>query len=416
MKTLYFDRQTLKGSFARVGNADIAIEVDDDCCNVKKIINKYEKDIHKVNEDGQPLYLQNVYEIITKENVVGYEQTTEVTDTPCIETVWKTNKQGFKLYRQNIYNKDGSVSKKFREVTNHMHVFSYKKESYFEITDIVIGEDEEGNSVYEQIEYVYEVPDKYEYNKPIYVDVHIKDEDGNKLYLKPVVEIVQEEIVSDVIETTAEIQVFSYKEEEITRTVSVVTAECNHVCDEHCNDECKHICDEYCEPIFEDKEISEIVQVPDKYEANTPVMIPIYKEVEVDILSRVEEFTIIELLEFIYQRELLDKKYNYILADMFINEDDIDFEYEEHSANTGAFVCSLLPKGKVQLKELELETKAKTFEIILSEIPTGIDVYVNDVKFVNNKAILPSNADSCVIRFENTTDKPLDIKSYCIAY
>lgn len=416
MRILYFDRQTLRGSFFRTSNADIAIEVDDDCCNIKKIINEYEKDIHKVNGDGQPLYLQNVYKTITKESIVGYEKTTEVTDTPCIETIWKTNKQGFKLYHQKMYNKDSSVSSKYREVTNHMNVFSYKKESYFETTDVVIGEDEEGNSIYEQIEYTYEVPDKYEYNEPIYIDAHITNEEGDKLYLKPIVETWEEKVVSEVIETTSEIQVFSYKEEEVTKTVSVVVSECKHVCDEHCNDKCTHTCDEYCEPIFEDKEITEIIQVPDEYEENVPVMIPLYKEVEVDILSRVEEFTIIELLEFIYQRELLDKKYNHILADMFINEDDIDFEYEEHSANTGAFVCSLLPKGKVQLKELELETKAKTFEIIMSEIPTGIDVYVNDVKFVNNKAILPSNVDSCVIRFENTTDKPLDIKSYCIAY
>lgn len=416
MRTLYFDRQTLKGSFFRASNADIAIEVDDDCCNIKKTINEYEKDIHKVNEDGQPLYFQNMYETITKENIVGYEQTTEVTDTPCVETVWKTNKQGFKLYRQNIYNKDGSVSKKFREVTDHMQVFSYKEEPHCIVTDTVIGEDEEGNNIYEQIECIYKVPDKYEYNEPIYIDIHIKDEDGNKLYLKPIKETWEETIISEMIETTAEIQVFSYKEEEVTKTVSVIVAECNHVCDEYCNDKCTHTCDEYCEPIFEDKEITEMIQVPDEYEENIPVMIPLYKEVEVDILSRVEEFTIIELLEFIYQRELLDKKYNHILADMFINEDDVDFEYEEHSANTGAFVCSLLPKGKAQLKELELETKAKTFEIIMSEIPTGIDVYVNDVKFINNKAMLPSNVDSCVIRFENTTDKPLDIKSYCIAY
>lgn len=416
MQTLYFNRQTLKGSFFRTSNADIAIEVDNDCCNIKKTINEYEKDIHKVNEDGQPLYFQNVYETVVKENIVGHEQTTEVTDTPCIETVWKTNKQGLKLYRQKMYNKDGTISKKYREVTNHMHVFSYKKESYFETTDIVIGEDEEGNTIYEQIEHTYEVPNEYEYNEPIYIDIHVKDKDGNKLYLKPIVETWEEKVVSEIIETTAEMQVFSHKDEEVIRMIPVVTTECNHTCDELCDDQCKHTCGEDCKPLLKYKEVVEVIQIPDEYEDNIPVMIPVYKEVEVDMLSRVEEFTIIELLEFMYQRELLDKKYNYILADMFINEDDVDFEYEEHSANTGAFVCSLLPKGKVQLKELELETKAKTFEIIMSEIPTGIDVYVNDVKFVNNKAMLSSNVDSCVIRFENTTDKPLDIKSYCIAY
>lgn len=416
MNTLYFDRQSLKGRLSRSSDADIAIEVDDDCCNVKKVINEYEKDVHKVNKDGQPLYFQNVYETITKEDIVGYEQTTEITDTPYVESVWKTNKQGLKLYRQKIYNKDGSVSSKYREVTDHIQVFSCKEERCYEITDIIIGEDEEGNNIYEQIERTYKVLDKYEYNEPIYVNVHIKDKKGNKLYLKPIKETWEERVVSDVIETTAEIQVFSYKEEEVIKMIPVVDANCDHVCDKHCKDKCNHVCDENCKPALKYKEVTEIIQVPDEFEENTPVIVPGYKEVEVDILSRAEEFTIIELLEFIYQRELLDKKYNYILADMFINEDDVDLEYREHSANTGAFICSLLPHGKVQLKELELETKAKTFEIIMSEIPTGIDVYINDVKFINSKVMLPSNVDSCVIRFENTTDKPLDIKSYCIAY
>lgn len=416
MKTLYFNRQTLKGSLSRFSNADIAIEVDDDCYNVKKTISEYDKDIQKVNENGEPLYLKNVYETVTKETILGYEKTTEVTDTPCIETVWKTNKDGFKLYHQKMYNEDGEVLSEYKEVTNHMQVFSYKEEYYYETTDIVIGQDEEGNNIYKQIKHTYEVPDEYEYNEPIYIDVHIEDEEGNKLYLKPIKETWEEEIISETVETTDKIQVFSYKKEEVTKTISVMVSECNHVCDETCEGECKHDCDEFCEPVFEEKQVTEVVQVPDEFEENEPIMIPVYKEVEVDIFSRPEEFEISDVLLVKYEQDLAETKYNYILADMFINDEDIDFDYEEHAANTGAFVCCIHPQGKVQLKELALEAPARIFELLNSEIPEGINIYINDYKLNNNKVMLPTNTETCVIRFENTTDKYLDVRSYCIAY
>lgn len=416
MKTLYFNRQTLKGSLSGFSNADIAIEVDDDCYNVKKTISEYDKDIQKVNENGEPLYLKNVYETVTKETILGYEKTTEVTDTPCIETVWKTNKDGFKLYRQGVYNEDGEFTGEYEEVVNHMQVFSYKEEYYYETTDIVIGQDEEGNNIYEQIKHTYEVPDKYEYNEPIYIDVHIEDEEGNKLYLKPIKETWEEEIISETVETTDKIQVFSYKKEEVTKTISVMVSECNHVCDETCEGECKHDCDEFCEPVFEEKQVTEVVQVPDEFEENEPIMIPVYKEVEVDIFSKPEEFEISDVLLVKYEQDLAETKYNYILADMFINDMDIDFDYEEHAANTGAFVCCIHPQGKVQLKELALEAPARIFELLNSEIPEGINIYINDYKLNNNKVMLPTNTETCVIRFENTTDKYLDVRSYCIAY
>ena len=415
MKTLYFNRQTLKGSNVMTNHTDIIMSIDNNN-NITKTIKEYDRDVQKVNENDEPLYLQNVYKTVVTENILGYEKTTEITETPYIENVWKTNEDGFKLYSQRVYDENGEPTDEYLEVTNHMQVFTYKEESWFEPTDEVIGEDEEGNPIYKYIEHKYEVPDKYEYNEPIYVDCHMEDEEGNKIYLKAITEIIEEEVISDVIETTSPILVFSYKEEETTKIVTEMIARCNHVCGEECENECMHVCDEFCEPVFENKEVIEIIQVPDEYEENEPLMIPLYKDVVVDILSRPEEFTIIELLTHQYEQELAGSKYNHILADMFINEDDIDFEYEEHAANTGAFICCIHPQGKVKLKALPLEEPARIFELLNSEIPEGINIYINDMKLNNNRVMLPANTDSCVVKFENTTNKYLDVKSYCIAY
>ena len=59
---------------------------------------------------------------------------------------------------------------------------------------------------------------------------------------------------------------------------------------------------------------------------------------------------------------------------------------------------------------------SRIFELLNSEIPEGINIYINDYKLNNNKVMLPTNTETCVIRFENTTDKYLDVRSYCIAY
>ena len=74
------------------------------------------------------------------------------------------------------------------------------------------------------------------------------------------------------------------------------------------------------------------------------------------------------------------------------------------------------PQGKVKLKALPLEEPARIFELLNSEIPEGINIYINDMKLNNNRVMLPANTDSCVVKFENTTNKYLDVKSYCIAY
>lgn len=417
MKTLYFDRKTLKGRRNKVCYLDIKKTVDDEF-NISKTISVYDKDIQKTDECGNLIYLKNIYETIENKYVMGSEITTEVTDKPYIENVWKTNEDGFKLYSQRIYEENGEPTNDTIETFNHIQVFSWKDKVYYEPTEEIIDEDEEGNPVYKQIEKVYTVPDKFEYNTPIYIDIHAEDEEGNKLYIKDITETKEETIVKEVVETTEKIQIFSYKEESVAR-IEKKFISCDHVCDEYCTENelgCQHQHSELCNPVYEEKKVIQVIQVPDEFEENKPCMVPVYKDVVVDIFSNPEEFDITELLSKQYEQLLADSTYDNIVADMFINEYDIDFSYENHKANTGAFVCCLHPQGSVQLKEIPLEKSANVFELLEAEIPKGIDIYINDVKLNSNKVKLPQAIDRCIIRFENTTDKYLDIKSYCIAY
>lgn len=415
MKTIYFDRQTLKGIRSMSNHMDISIQVKDDI-NLTKTIQEYDKDIQKLNDENEPIYLQNVYEEVKKETILGYEKVTEVTDTPYIEKVWKTNEEGFKLYYQNVYDNNEHIIDVI-EVTNHMQIFSYKDEEYYdETTSVNIEKDGNYDTSHEITQHKYQIPDKFEYNTPIYIDKHIDDENGNNLYIKPIKETRVDIEVTKQIETTEPIQVFTYRAEINIERVKVMVSECNHICGEECGDGCTHECDETCEPIFEIQEIEKVIQVPDKYEENEPLMIPTYKDITVDIFSRPEEFDITEVLEVIYSEKMMKYNYSNIIADMFINEDDIDFTYKEHSANTGAFILSLLPMGKVKLKSIELETPASKFELLENNIPKDIDMYINNVKFVDGIAILPRKASKCTLRFENKSNKLLDVKSYAIMY
>lgn len=414
MRTLYFDRLTLKGQSFK-SNTSVELEVSNDI-SLSKSIEEYDKDIQKTDDNGNLLYLKNNYENIVHENIIGYDETTVVTDIPLTKSVWKTNEEGFKLYKQVIYNEEGFPTSEFIEVTNHINVLTWREETYYEPTDNIIGHDEYGNNIYEQVPHTHQVPDRYEYNTPIYVDEQDTDVDGNKLYLKPIVESWEEKVISSTTETTEQIQVFTYKDEEITKTIQEKVSDCNHICDELCGDGCIHECGETCEPVYETKTITEIIQVPDEYEENQPCMIPTYKSVQVDIFSRPEEFSITKLLEVIYAEKMQKYDYSNIITDMFINEDDIDFTYDEHSANTGAFILTLLPQGKVKLKPIELEEPARKFELLESEIPSDIDIYINNVKFVDGIALLTHPASVCTLRFENKSNKSLDIKSYAIMY
>ena len=78
MRTLYFDRLTLKGQNFK-SHTSVGLQVSDNL-SLSKSIKEYDKDIQKTDENGKLLYLQNNYETIVHEDIVGYEETIKVTD------------------------------------------------------------------------------------------------------------------------------------------------------------------------------------------------------------------------------------------------------------------------------------------------------------------------------------------------
>ena len=200
-------------------------------------------------------------------------------------------------------------------------------------------------------------------NEPILIERQKKSPYGKPLYLVPVINEWEEHVVTSTEETIESYQILSWSDEP---------------------------------------------------EVNKPILIPIYKTITVDILSNPEEFMISDVLCEIYSDKMCDYNYSNIIVDMFINEDDIDFTYEEHSANTGAFILTLLPYGKVKLKPVQLESPASKFQLM--ETINDVDIFINDVKMVDGIVILSRPTSNCTIKFENKSNKLVDIKSYSILY
>ena len=296
-----------------------------------------------------------------------------------VKDVQKTDNDKNLLYLKNNYN-----------IIKHEDITGYEettKVTEFPAMDIIHKVDSQNNRLY--LETIYsdsgEIIDTIETtnaysddgirNEPIMIEIQRKSPYGKPLYLQPIINKWDEKIVISTEETTNPINVITWKIDSNTGN-----------------------------------------EIPDETEENEPIFIPFYRDVNVNILSNPDEFTIIELLEVIYSEKM--EKYNYsnIIADMFINEDDIDFTYEEHSANTGAFVLTLLPHGKVKLKTIELVSPASIFELMENNFHKDIDIYINDVKFVDGMVKLRSKVSTCDIRFENNSNKLLDINSYAIMY
>lgn len=191
-------------------------------------------------------------------------------------------------------------------------------------------------------------------NDPIFVEVHKTSVKGKPLYYKDIIEVVEE-------------QILDYTEE-----VTEVT--------EH------------------------------------PIMIPNMVTHTYTLKENFEKFTSEDILEAKYQKLLEDSQCDYLLGDMFLNENDIDLEDEKHSANTGVALLQLLPKGQAKTKSIILAEPTKEFTLLDFEADEGVEIYLSGKKFVNGKLSLTSPISNCTIKFVNTTDKHNIIKSYVIGY
>lgn len=168
----------------------------------------------------------------------------------------------------------------------------------------------------------------------------------------------------------------------------------------------------------ENVEHSEAVEVeePIEWVDNEPVFIDNIVNKTITFAEDPTAFTAEEILKSKYQ-SLLDNNssYDYILADIFLNEEDIELSDKNHAANTGVAIMQLLPNGQAKTKTITLANSASIFSLLELE-GNGVNVIINDVQFVNNKATLAADTDTVVIKFVNATNKPVDVKSYAIAY
>ena len=165
-------------------------------------------------------------------------------------------------------------------------------------------------------------------------------------------------------------------------------------------------------------EHTEIITVnePIEWIDNAPVMIPNVVEKVISFNQCASEFTALEVIQAKYQSVLDNSACDYILADMFLNEDDVDVTDVLHSANTGVGVLQLLPQGQAKTKPLQLETAAATFQLLDFTADDGVTIYIDDVQFNGTTLALPAAVDTVVVTFKNNTDKLRSVRNYAIGY
>lgn len=294
-----------------------SVDVEDNF-NLTKSIEEQEGMKHKVNEQGEPLYLKEIYRTEYKEVIIGQDETIEVTDKPIMIQVQKVDEEGRKLYLEAVINDLG-------EVVDHFETINAKD-------DLGVN------------------------NEPIMLSVQKTSTSGKLLYLKDIIERVPYEV----LEST----------EEVTDSENILE----------------------------------------------PIMIPNVVRNYYSFDTNPTKFNVDEVLAKKYQSILDNSLKDYLVADMFLTQEDIDLADPKHSANTGVALLQLLPNGQAKTKTIELSTPSSVFEILDFSTQDGVELYLSGKKFVDNKLILSNPVSSCTIKFINTTDKPKLVYSYAIGY
>ena len=312
MKTLYFNRLTLLGEFKTPVSLDV--QVPDDFTLTKEV-DEVDKIVQKEDEEGNKIYLKEVFNVTTEEIITGYDETLTETELPCMITVQEVDEEGNKLFTENIYDEEG------------------------EVIDTMTS--------------TKPVNETGEKNAPLMKEVQKTSDSGNLVYLKPIIKVIEHKEFDHFEETTEETE--------------------------------------------------------------TPCMVEVFKKVSKELISNPECFDIYEVLNEVYLNAIDKSQYDYIVADIFLNEEDLDLE--KSFANTGVGILQLPPKGYAVTKPIVLEQASKTFKVVdLEPLPTGITMYINTKKVVNGEVTLANATSKLTIKFTNTTDKYLDIKSYTILY
>lgn len=263
----------------------------------------------------------------------------------------------------------------------------YLKEVYkTETKEVVIGQDE-----------TIDVTDK-----PIMLKVQKQDEEGNKLYLEAIVDENGQQV--DSFETINSEDDFGNINEPIMIEVPKLSTSGKPL---------------YLKDIIEIvpyqvlDHVEEVTENEDNYE---PIMIPNMVNNTYTLKEHPNKFSVLDILEAKYQKVLEDSQKDYIIADMFLNEEDLDLEDPNHSANTGVAHLQLLPNGQAKTKSITLEAPTTNFEILEFKCDEGVEIYLSGKKFVDGKLTLASPISNCTIKFVNNTDIPKKVKSFAIGY
>lgn len=252
-----------------------------------------------------------------------------------------------------------------------------------EVTEVIVGYDE-----------TLEVTEK-----PLMETIHKTNENGDKLYLEVIID--EETGEEETFETVKQFDEYGGINEPILIEQQKVTTTGKPIY-------LKPIIEQVVESIFDHQE--ETIEITE-----TPSLEPKYKSELKDVFEDRELFSINEVLQCRVEGIIEASEYEYIIADLFLDENDLDLE--KSFANTGIGILQLPPSGYASTKSISLSTKAKTFKFIsIDKLPEGISVYVNTKKVVEGQVALASPVSAITIKYSNTTNKYLDVKSFCIGY
>lgn len=143
---------------------------------------------------------------------------------------------------------------------------------------------------------------------------------------------------------------------------------------------------------------------------------PIAEQKTVALETSPESFSISEVLGVKYKNVLEASQCDHIIADIFLDESDLDLASPSHSANTGVGILMLLPNGQAKTKSIALEVPAFIFTLLEFDADPDVEIYVAGKIFTNGQAILTEPVQTCTIKFVNTTDKPKQVKAYAVGY
>lgn len=132
--------------------------------NISKLYQMPIGKVQKVNENNEPLFNKDIFDITETQIKIGETETIEVTDRPLIKKVHKVDDCGKKLFIDYILDENGEVVDSYETTDN---------------TDI------SGNKL-----------------EPVLIDMHVTSTNGKLIYIKDVFETKVEKTYIETIETT----------------------------------------------------------------------------------------------------------------------------------------------------------------------------------------------------------------------